>query len=140
MRVLKKPFEEMGEFSKIRELLQKKKSISLNGCVDSQKMHMEHVSVRHHVLFRHGDAVEQGGGEKDKIPCVNGKVLQLDVIDTVALLNEGEFRLVVPVGEHRGHTGGEGGGILLDGKDRFAVAAGLFLFRRRGKWTHGDPS
>ena len=40
MRVLKKPFEEMGEFSKIRELLQKKKSISLNGCVDSQKMHM----------------------------------------------------------------------------------------------------
>ena len=30
----------MGEFPKIRELLQKKKSISLNGCVDSQKMHM----------------------------------------------------------------------------------------------------
>lgn len=41
MKALKKPFEEMGEFPKIRELLQKTdKIVSLNGCVDSQKMHM----------------------------------------------------------------------------------------------------
>lgn len=41
MKALSRPFEEMGEFPKIRELLQKQgNSVSLSGCVDSQKMHM----------------------------------------------------------------------------------------------------
>lgn len=41
VRALTQPFEEMGEFSKIRELLHKTDSpVSLSGCVDSQKMHM----------------------------------------------------------------------------------------------------
>ncbi|MBO5093666.1 MAG: transcription-repair coupling factor, partial [Lachnospiraceae bacterium] len=41
VRALTQPFEEMSEFSKIRELLRKTDSpVSLNGCVDSQKMHM----------------------------------------------------------------------------------------------------
>ena len=39
MRVLTKPFEEMGEFAEIRSML-RKASVSLTGCVDSQKMHM----------------------------------------------------------------------------------------------------
>lgn len=41
MKVLKKPFEEMGEFPQIRELLHRPgQTVCLNGCVDSQKMHM----------------------------------------------------------------------------------------------------
>lgn len=41
MRALTQPFEEMSEFPKIRELLQKNNNpVSLNGCVDSQKLHM----------------------------------------------------------------------------------------------------
>ncbi len=41
MRTLKKTFEEMGEFPEIQKLLQKAgKTISVNGCVDSQKIHM----------------------------------------------------------------------------------------------------
>ena len=39
MRVLTKPFEEMGEFAEIRSML-RKSPVSLTGCVDSQKMHM----------------------------------------------------------------------------------------------------
>lgn len=41
MKILKKPFEEMGEFPELQKLLQKNSiSVSINGCVDSQKMHM----------------------------------------------------------------------------------------------------
>lgn len=41
MKILKKPFEEMGEFPELQKLLQKNNiSVSINGCVDSQKMHM----------------------------------------------------------------------------------------------------
>lgn len=41
MKILKKPFEEMGEFPELQKLLQKNDiSVSINGCVDSQKMHM----------------------------------------------------------------------------------------------------
>lgn len=40
MQVLRKPFEEMGELPRIREVLGKGGTVGLSGCVDSQKMHM----------------------------------------------------------------------------------------------------
>ena len=40
MKVLKKPFEEMGEYPQICGAIKECRTVALSGCVDSQKMHM----------------------------------------------------------------------------------------------------
>lgn len=40
MRVLRKPFEEMGEYPQICRAIRNYQKVALSGCVDSQKMHM----------------------------------------------------------------------------------------------------